>query len=87
MNKQAIIIVIFLIVLAAAVVAWVVFYKGKQIQTQTQANPSGASGQTSGIGGEIFQKVQNPVAGKLPESSVGGNVNPLDGAYKNPFGQ
>lgn len=87
MNKKTIVIAIFLVVLVAAVVAWVVFSKGKEIQTQTQTNPAKTNNQASGIGGEIFQKIQNPVAGKLPESNVGGNVNPLSGAYKNPFGQ
>ncbi len=85
MNKQTIAIVIFLVLIVAAVVAWVVFTKKGEIQTQV--NPAPANNQAGGIGGEIYGKVQNPIANKLPESNVGGNVNPLDGAYKNPFGQ
>ncbi len=85
MNKQTIIIVIFLVILVAAVVTWAVFFRGGKVEPQT--NPSGTNNQASGIGGEIYDKVQNPIANKLPESSVGGNVNPISGAYKNPFGQ
>ena len=85
MNKQAIVIVIFLIILVAAVVAWVVFTKKGEIQTQS--SPTGTENQASGIGGEIFQKVQNPISDKLPEANPTQNLNPLEGAYNNPFGE
>ena len=37
------------------------------------------------LGSEIYEKSNNPVAGKLPESNPVGNANPLEGAYNNPF--
>ncbi|MEK7181085.1 MAG: hypothetical protein AAB738_01985 [Patescibacteria group bacterium] len=85
MNKQTIIIVIFLVVLAAVVVAWFVFNKGGEIQVQN--TPGGTNEQGSGIGGEIFQKVQNPIADKLPESNPAQDINPLENTYQNPFGE
>lgn len=59
----------------------------KQAEVYT---PEKAAG---GLGGNIFEKSQNPISDKLPETNpFGANINPFDGqtnpykdAYKNPF--
>jgi hypothetical protein len=38
----------------------------------------------SGIGKDIYEKVNNPIAGNIPAAPVP-EVNPLEDAYKNPF--
>ena len=39
------------------------------------------------LGGQIFNKVQNPISGKIPETSPLGTVkiNPFKNIYPNPF--
>lgn len=84
MNKQNIFITVFLVVVIAAVVVWVVFF-GQDAETPAPNSQTSESVEGS-LGGDIGEKAQNPLSDKLPESNPGGAVNPLEGAYQNPFG-
>ena len=90
-NKQVLFGVIFLIVFITAVITWYAFSKKEEALPQNQN--IGASGQSSAapngsLGAEISEKAQNPIKGELPNTNpVGDNVNPLEGAYENPFGE
>lgn len=50
---------------------------------ESDAAASLTSSTTNSLGGQIYEKAQNPLDGKLEtETPV---ANPIDGAYKNPF--
>lgn len=83
MNKQVIFIAIFLVVLAAAIMAWVVF-SGKGTETPAPATQTSAESAEGGLGAEISE-AQNPLKRELPNVPVGA-INPLEGVYQNPFG-
>lgn len=90
-NKLPIIIVVIVILLAAGF--W--FWAKKKVTPPTPV-PSTVYSQektTGGLGGNIFEKSQNPISDKLPETNpFGGKVNPFGSqtnpykdTYKNPF--
>ena len=82
-NKQTIFIAIFLVVVVAIVVTFVVFQRkntGNSDSSET-ANESEGS-----LGADIANKAQNPLGDKLPETNPAGAINPIEGAYQNPFG-
>ena len=37
------------------------------------------------LGGQIFNKAQNPIQDKIPETNPFAKINPFKGVYKNPF--
>ena len=68
---------IFIVLVILVVGIWY-WFGDKQFFSQTQEAPT--------LGGEIFEKTQNPIGGKLPDTNPFKNQkNPLDSLYKNPF--
>ncbi len=86
MNKQTIFIAIFLVVLVAVIVSWIVF-SGKGTESPAPDTQTGAAPAEGSLGADIAEKAQNPLSDKLPESNPVGSINPLEGAYQNPFGE
>ena len=87
MNKQTIFIAIFLVVLVVVIVAWVVF-SGRGTETPGPTTPTTGTEPVEGsLGADIAEKAQNPIKGELPDTNPVGAVNPLEGAYENPFGK
>lgn len=41
--------------------------------------------QKASLGEQIYEQVQNPISGKIPETNPFVKVNPFKGVYKNPF--
>ncbi|MBI3088843.1 MAG: hypothetical protein HYY99_01130 [Candidatus Colwellbacteria bacterium] len=77
MEKKALVAVIVAVVLAiAGFFYWKNYYKP----------PPKEQGETTeaSLGGEIYTKATNPVAGELPETTAPA-PNPLQNIYKNPF--
>lgn len=54
---------------------------GKQSPSEVDAPPTNLE---QGLGGAIYEKAANPVGDALPEATSPA-VNPIEGAYKNPF--
>lgn len=48
-------------------------------------NPLQKSSPNSSLGTKIFEKTQNPIQDKIPETNPFSKVNPFKGVYKNPF--
>lgn len=50
-------------------------------------NPLSQKGQSASLGGQIFNKAQNPISGKIPETNPLGatKINPFKNIYPNPF--
>ncbi len=48
-------------------------------------NPLQKSSPNSSLGSQIFEKTQNPIQDKIPETNPFSKVNPFKGVYKNPF--
>ncbi len=70
--------VIFIVVGILVIVAAGFWYWSKNRQTPAQQTPT--------IGGQIFEKTQNPLGGKLPETNpFKEQKNPFDVIYNNPF--
>ncbi|MBI3109551.1 hypothetical protein HYZ06_00740 [Candidatus Daviesbacteria bacterium] len=74
------------LIIVTLVVAGVVFFlifKGV-IKNPFQSSPS-----NSNLGAQIFEKTQNPLAGKIPETNPFAEVqtNPFKNIYPNPFGR
>ncbi len=84
MNKPVIVVSIFLVALIAIFLWWFISNKNitteKPIQAQTEN-----SNQPGGLGSEISAKIQNPLGENLPATGNMASVNPLEGAYQNPF--
>jgi hypothetical protein len=90
---KKIIIIAVVVVVAAAAVYWLIIKKpstapppgqeaGEQVTGGQVAAPAGASG----VGGQLFEQVQQNPAEKLPETNpFGKDINPYKGAYTNPF--
>ena len=80
-NKGSAILPIIIVigVLAAAGVVYFLISKGDI------KNPVQSSFSNSNLGGQIFEKTQNPIEGKIPEANPFTKVNPFKGVYKNPF--
>ena len=77
---------IVVILLVAAVLGLLAWYFGTY-----RGAPEAPSGQVlppvreETLGGEIFEKAQNPIADKLTAPNPADAINPLEGVYKNPF--
>jgi uncharacterized protein YpmS len=52
------------------------------VKTATEVTPS-VSSTTNSLGGEIYEKAQNPLEGKIETQTP--VANPINDAYKNPF--
>jgi hypothetical protein len=53
-----------------------------RVKTMTEVAPS-VSSTTNSLGGQIYEKAQNPLDGKLETQTP--VANPINDAYKNPF--
>lgn len=95
-NKLSIPIIIVVIVILLAAGFWYWSHRNVQKPGSGAPAPSGVYSQektTGGLGGNIFEKSQNPISDKLPQTNpFGGNVNPFGSqtnpykdTYKNPF--
>lgn len=89
-EKYIISIIIFILAIAVAYLAWYVnkVPKASPGQEPVLAPLAEVSvpAQTAkpSLGGDIYEQTQNPVKDKIPES-VAPVTNPIGGAYKNPF--
>ncbi len=75
------------VVLAAVLIYWYAVLRKASPEPASQSNGGTAGGsaeQTGTLGADIYEKAQNPVADKLPDTSAG-VPNPIGNAYKNPF--
>ncbi len=87
---KKIIIIAVIVVVAAAAIYWLVI---KQLSTtppfDQKAEESAApteSFESSGVGGQFFEQVQQNPAQKMPETNpFQAEINPYKGAYNNPF--
>ena len=70
---------LIIIILVAAGVVFFLIFKG------VIKNPLQSSSSNSNLGGQIFEKTQNPLEDKIPETNPFAKVNPFKGVYKNPF--
>jgi hypothetical protein len=91
-EKYIISIVIFILAVLVAYLAW--YVNGRQQQPvppepapvlaplaqETAPSPE----EQASLGGDIYTQTQDPIKDKIPES-VTPVSNPIDGAYKNPF--
>lgn len=80
MHQKGNIALILLIILL--VLAGVVFFL---ISKGTIKNPLQKSSPNSNLGSQIFDKTQNPLEDKIPETNPFAKLNPFKGVYKNPF--
>jgi hypothetical protein len=55
----------------------------EELKGEKAGTPASPEAEAS-LGGDIYTQSQNPVKDKIPESAAP-TVNPIDGAYKNPF--
>lgn len=85
---KKIIIIAVVVVVAAAAIYWLIIKKPSIVPPSGQkageqvAAPAGASG----IGGQLFEQIQQNPAEKLPETNpFEKDINPYKGAYTNPF--
>ena len=67
-------------IIIAALVGWY-FYSSKGIQEEDQVTTS--EEQSTGLGAELFEDVNNPIEDQIP--TVQTTVNPIENIYKNPF--
>lgn len=78
-SSIALVIVIFLLI-------WLVVFiqsaRRSQVVAPQKKTPSTTD---ASLGGQIFEKTQNPLQGKLPDTNPVKNANPIEGAYTNPF--
>ena len=86
-KKQIITIVVALVIVAAIVgLAWYMYsMKSGSTTAPYSAQPNeNAGAQPSDLGSQLYDQAQNPVQGKLPDTTPP-VTNPLSGVYKNPF--
>lgn len=55
------------------------------ISTGKLSNPLNKKTVTTSLGEQIYNKTQNPLEDKLPETNPFAKINPFKGVYKNPF--
>jgi len=68
------------IILVSVVVAIVIAAAGFWFWSKNKQVPS------SSLGGQIFEKTQNPLEGQVPDANpFKDQKNPLDAIYQNPF--
>ncbi|MBI2098954.1 hypothetical protein HYT45_00885 [Candidatus Uhrbacteria bacterium] len=72
------------IILVSIVVAVIIAVAGFWYWSKSKQAPP--SEEVSSLGSEIFEKTQNPLEGKVPDTNPFKNQkNPLDAIYQNPF--
>jgi len=77
--KKSIILIILAIVIILAIGGWFLFLK-KSAENKT------AQGDSLGFGGQIFNKIEQNTAEKIPDVNPFQQVkNPYEEAYSNPF--
>lgn len=89
---KKIIIIAAVVIVAAAAVFWLAVKKtpitppfGQKAEEQKMEEKAAPAG-TSGIGGQIFEQVQQNPAEKLPETNpFEKEINPYKSGYTNPF--
>ena len=84
---KKIIIIAVVVVVAAAAVFWLVTKKPSTTSPSGQkAGEQAAPAGVSGVGGQLFEQVQQNPAEKMPETNpFEKQTNPYEGAYTNPF--
>lgn len=76
---------ILIVVVAIAVIGWL-YIKNPAVLTQFFSQKPASVDMSSGFGAQLFDKVQQNPAEKLPEvNPFNKDVNPYEGAYNNPF--
>jgi len=70
------------LIIIILVVAGVVFFL---ISKGIIKNPLQKSPPNSSLGSQIFEKTQNPLEDKIPQTNPFSKINPFKGVYKNPF--
>jgi hypothetical protein len=93
-EKYIISIVVFILAIAVAYLAWYVNGRPQTPPTPPQASvlapvakeavPAASPETQASLGGNIYAQAQNPIKDKIPET-VAPVSNPIGGAYKNPF--
>lgn len=80
-NMNLIIAVIVIAVLILAGAWW--WQKNKKPET---TSPQIGEQEPAGLGGQLYESVNNPIEGKVPETNpFKTETNPLKDVYKNPF--
>ena len=80
-NMNFIIAFIAIAVLVLAGVWWWQVNKKSEI-----ISPQAEEQKPAGLGGQLYESVNNPVEGKVPETNpFKTETNPIKGVYKNPF--
>ncbi|MBI2018195.1 hypothetical protein HYS96_00645 [Candidatus Daviesbacteria bacterium] len=78
-SKGNIALILVIVLLLAAGIVYLLISKGI-IKNPLQKSPPNSS-----LGTQIFEKTQNPLQDKIPETNPFTKVNPFKGVYKNPF--
>ena len=90
MQKKiiAIVVIVLATLLLAQLFAYIFQLATASPQVAQPAAPLPASisdDQSASLGGQIYEKSQNPLQEKLPDTNPVKNANPIEGAYTNPF--
>lgn len=91
MSAKNIIIVVVLLLLAAGFGFW--YWSAREAAPPAPPGVYSPEKAAGGLGANIFEKSQNPISDKLPETNPFGadinpfekEANPLKAQYKNPF--
>ena len=88
-KPPLVVIVIVIVLVVAGALYWYLAVRQVEVEKAEEILPAGAEvvevEEEANLGSEIFDKVTNPIEGKIPEA--GTTVpNPLEGVYENPFG-
>ena len=78
-QKGNIVLILLILILVLAGGAFFLVSKG------IVKNPLQKSSPNSSLGTQIFEKTQNPIQDKIPQTNPFSKVNPFKGVYKNPF--
>jgi hypothetical protein len=84
-HKNFFIIVILLVAAVLGLLVWYFQWGLAPAQGPVESVPAPSPVAEETLGGEIFEKAQNPVADKLTAPNPADAINPLEGVYKNPF--
>lgn len=86
-KSPLVVIVIVIVLVVAGALYWYLAVRQVETEEAEKVLPTGVGvvEEEADLGSEIFDKVTNPIEGKIPEA--GATVpNPLEGVYENPFG-
>ena len=88
MNKQVLTIIIVAVAMVLLGLGWYALKsrEGAPGGAPTAGEPTAPATEGS-LGAEISEKAQNPIKGELPTANPAAGINPLEGAYQNPFGE